>query len=158
MSDTKYCWECCRHVPYILENGKKGWYNKSNRCRDCKQAYNKTKDDMKQYMPLWARTDSIILNTIKLMTDEVTRLNNDLKEKGLSGKYTLDHIIPRNGRRNGVKGKYVTGLHMPDNLRIILEGPNVKKGNVFSSKDEDVENERLLKIANDSRYINMHKQ
>jgi hypothetical protein len=39
--------------------------------------------------------------------------------------YSVDHIIPR-------RGKLVSGLHCPDNLRIVPMSYNRRKNNLFS--------------------------
>lgn len=141
----KVCWDCKLFVPFVLDTGKKGWYAGANRCYLCKHKYNKSKDNLIDYMPLWARADKAILKHMASLKKEVTRLNRMLKDTNQPGKYVLDHIIPRNGYINGTTEKYITGLHLPINVVIILEGPNVIKGCVFTSEMEAHEIERLLK-------------
>lgn len=155
--DGKICWDCKEFVPFVLDNGKLGWYKRANRCYKCKSKYNKSKDNLKNYMPLWARDDVTIKNEIKKFINRRNYLNQQLKKSGSPGKYVLDHIIPRNGYRNGVKEKYVTGLHMPNNLSVEFEHHNVKWGNVFSEEAEEYENKRLIGVAHDTHYIDLYK-
>jgi hypothetical protein len=69
----------------------------------------------KMAMPKWITKDDI--DAIKEIYAEAHRLT---KETGI--KMHVDHIIP-------ICGKYVSGLHVPDNLQIIPATENSRKGN-----------------------------
>lgn len=54
----------------------------------------------------------------------IYRKRNEMNKKYKKPKYSVDHIIP-------LKNKYVSGLHVACNLRIIDTKENLKKGNKF---------------------------
>ena len=54
----------------------------------------------------------------------IYKKRNDMNKKYKKFKYVIDHIIP-------LKNKYVSGLHVACNLRIIEHKENAKKGNKF---------------------------
>ena len=70
---------------------------------------------IKQATPKWADRDAILATYVKAQT--LT------KETGIP--HEVDHIIP-------VKGKLVSGLHVPNNLQILTENTNQSKSNKFS--------------------------
>ena len=65
-------------------------------------------------MPVWSDKEQI-----KIIYAIAQRKSN------IEGrKYHVDHIIP-------LRGKLVSGLHIPSNLQIILESENLSKSNKF---------------------------
>lgn len=69
---------------------------------------------LKQATPPWADLDRI--RWFYTNAKAFTRATGVL--------YTVDHVIP-------LKGEFVCGLHVHNNLQIILHEENVKKGNSF---------------------------
>lgn len=67
-----------------------------------------------QQTPAWADMDAI--NTIYKQATRKSQIEGRL--------YHVDHIIPLNN-------PLVTGLHVPDNLQIILASENLSKSNQF---------------------------
>lgn len=65
--------------------------------------------------------------TTKAMRDEIHRLKNIVKKLnkvyGIN-TYSLDHIIP-------LRGELVSGLHIPENVRVMKTFGNIAKGNSF---------------------------
>ena len=65
-------------------------------------------------MPIWSNRKEI-----KIIYEVAQRKGN------IEGrKYHVDHIIP-------LRGKLVSGLHIPSNLQVILESENLAKSNQF---------------------------
>ncbi len=69
--------------------------------------------------PSWT-TEAMKL-TLRQMKNIVKKLN---KKHGMNS-FSLDHIIP-------LSGELVSGLHIPENVRIMKTSENNKKGNDFS--------------------------
>ena len=65
--------------------------------------------------PVWADQDKI---------KEIYKKCIELNKKAGFPKYHVDHIVP-------LKGKNVCGLHVENNLRVILAFENLSKGNSF---------------------------
>ena len=56
--------------------------------------------------------------------------------KKLTGiKHDVDHVIPISGTHPGSKKRSVSGLNVPDNLRVIPNSKNVRKNSKFSPGD-----------------------
>lgn len=65
--------------------------------------------------------------TTPQMREEINRMKNLVKKlNGAYGlnRFSLDHIIP-------LRGELVSGLHIPENLRVIATKVNNEKGNDF---------------------------
>ncbi len=71
--------------------------------------------------PLWA--DRVAIAKIYAQAVYLTRMS------GL--RYTVDHIIP-------LRGKYVCGLHIAENLAVMVDTENVAKGNWHESELENI--------------------
>lgn len=69
---------------------------------------------LKQQTPAWADLDAM-----RAIYEEAHRLS---KETGI--KHHVDHIIP-------LRGKLVSGLHVPANIRPIPQSENARKHNKF---------------------------
>jgi len=87
-------------------------YSNNGRCVKCDdEIYKKNRyESIKTRTPNWTN-----LEMIRSIYDE---------KKKLGREYHVDHIIPLHGR-------FVSGLHVPENLRIIKRTENLKKGNNF---------------------------
>ena len=71
-----------------------------------------------QRVPAWlSKEDNKSIKSIYAMRDWL-----NLTMFGI--KYEVDHIIP-------IRGKFVSGLHVPNNLQIIKSIDNAKKGNIY---------------------------
>jgi hypothetical protein len=64
----------------------------------------------KRAMPRWVRAEQI--------APFYERAKNLTQETGI--EYQVDHIVP-------LRGKYVSGLHVPANLRVITAAENYEK-------------------------------
>ena len=65
--------------------------------------------------------------TTPAMRKEIKRLKINVKKLNKvygKRKYSLDHVIP-------LRGELVSGLHIPENVRIMKRTDNVEKGNSF---------------------------
>jgi len=75
------------------------------------------KRDRAKRVPLWLSEDDrwLIAETYKFAK---------LRTQMTGIRWTVDHIIP-------IKGKLVSGLHVPENLRVVPFKVNARKGNNF---------------------------
>lgn len=106
---------------YILNNKEK--YKEIVRKYKClnkeKVAYHSIygKAQRLKRIPKWLNKDD------KWIIKEIYDLSR-LRTKMLSFKWNVDHIVP-------LRGKNVSGLHVPENLRVIPELENLRKNNKF---------------------------
>lgn len=83
-------------------------YTKTGRCVECDRIHSSTRrESIKIRTPIWACKDTIdkIYNNVPV-------------------GYSVDHIIP-------LRGDFVSGLHIPENLIIIPLSENLSKKNNF---------------------------
>lgn len=83
-----------------------------------------------QRTPPWAR---------KMMTEYLPEMYSRAKElfKTTGVKHEIDHIVP-------LRGKLVSGLHVPWNLRLLPASQNLKKGNRFNLTEEVIVGDNLI--------------
>jgi len=101
-----------------LKDPKEIWFD--HRTRKRKQ--------LKDATPGWVDKEGI-----RRFYEECVRLSEQM---GVD--FEVDHEIP-------LKGKYVSGLHIPENLKVISHNLNKTKGNKFNSKKESEELLRKLR-------------
>ena len=73
-----------------------------------------------QRTPAWAD-----LETIKQVYADCVEINLAAKTAGCTEKFVVDHMIP-------IQGKFVSGLHIANNLQIITAKENLEKSNIFT--------------------------
>lgn len=103
---------------YNANKQKKLAYNKWWRAvnNDKQLAYNaKRRAQIKQALPAWADVDKI--NQIYTQSVELST------STGIS--HHVDHIVP-------LCGELVCGLHVHENLQVLVRGDNLSKGNKFT--------------------------
>jgi hypothetical protein len=108
-----------------------------------KDFYEKNKDVWREYARQWreANPEKVLVSRAKRRADEIRRTPFWLTEGDYAEirnmyrlaiaktnetgiRWHVDHIIP-------LKGKYVSGLHVPQNLRVITATENLRKGNRY---------------------------
>jgi len=100
----------------------KDWNKKSRiKHKDRVNATNsKRRADKFNRTPSWLTEDDLWI--IKEFYDMAI-----LRTKATNIKHHVDHIIP-------LKGKNVSGLHVPNNLQVITASENVRKNNIFKGE------------------------
>ena len=105
--------ELARKKTWLLENPEKEWAknNPGKANARCMQRYTAKL----QRIPKWlTKSDWIEIDwAYQLAVD---------KTKTTGIKHEVDHIVP-------LQGKYVSGLHCPQNLQILTKSANSSKGN-----------------------------
>ena len=99
-----------------LEYERKYWAKPENiGKKKAKRARSRAKSELR--IPKWlSETDKWIINEIYDIAAQ--------RSKATGIKWEVDHIIP-------LKGKLVSGLHVPNNLQVIPKQENAKKSNKF---------------------------
>lgn len=137
--NTKYSEE---HRDELVKNSKNYYYKNKEKLLVQKRQYNiNNKIEILKKKAIYQKKNKALINaymskrrfckinaTPKWLTSEHENQILSLyktaskltKETGV--KYEVDHIIP-------IKGKTVTGLHVPWNLQVITKIENIKKGN-----------------------------
>ncbi len=69
---------------------------------------------LRQATPPWADRDKI-----KALYDEAKALT-----RSTGVLHTVDHVVP-------LKGEFVCGLHVQNNLQVVTHAENMRKGNTF---------------------------
>ena len=103
------------------------WNNLNNECKNCISALNKglhrknirKKNATNRYI-------SKIAATYPQFKEEINEIYEDCPEG-----YQVDHIVP-------LRGRYVCGLHVPQNLTYLTPEENFKKNNKHSSDNEQI--------------------
>jgi hypothetical protein len=114
--------------PETIKRLKKQFYenNKDKVLKECKRYRSKHRSKYiahcvnRKALKLRATPKWLTENQLKQI--ESYYYFSNLLSKDTNTKYSVDHIIP-------LKGKYVTGLHVPWNLQIMSLKENLSKGN-----------------------------
>jgi len=115
-----------RNIRYRLSNPEKKYESQKNWRQNNKGHANyltrARQTALQQRSPLWL--DDKRITKIKLAYDKAQQ-----KTQTTGEKWVVDHIIP-------LRGKFVSGLHVPENLRVIKATINSQKSNVFDLNKE----------------------
>jgi hypothetical protein len=113
------------------ESCKKYYSNNHSECRERQKEYRKNNwEDLRpKHVAMWSkrraskleRTPSWLSKSDLKQIEALYKLSNRLSNC-LGIKFHVDHIIP-------LQGKFVSGLHIPNNLRVIPAIINLQKGN-----------------------------
>lgn len=133
---VKKCTNCNILKPYssFYRRGDASGTYKSQ-CKDClRPALNKYKKDnpAKRAALDKKRQSSIINRTPKWLTENDLWLMEQAYQHAVDQTarhgvvFHVDHIIP-------LKGKYISGLHCPDNLQVLPWYENLRKGNKYTN-------------------------
>jgi 5-methylcytosine-specific restriction endonuclease McrA len=123
--------------PNKLYESKQSYYKKnSDKIKSNVSAYRKANRDKRNSLNAKHRADKVKATPKWLTEEHLKQINSFYKkakqlEKLYNIEYQVDHIIP-------LRGKNVSGLHVPWNLRVITKENNLKKGNkLVEYTDED---------------------
>lgn len=136
----KQCKRCLEHKEKE-EFPIKGFKNKrSDKCYGCFRPYLK-ENDIKKRTP--NSLNITHLNEIKQIYKKAVEMTRLYKVQ-----FEVDHIVP-------IKGKGVSGLHVPWNLQIITAKANSKKSNNFDilNPDDDLYTEIESDYLKDYEFI-----
>ena len=101
---------------YKYREMTKAWSKKHPEYRAARDAIRRKNTNLAK--PKWA--NSFFINEIYSLAQLRTKITGD--------QWDVDHIIP-------LQSKIVCGLHVPENLRVILHTDNMAKGNKFNPDD-----------------------
>jgi len=136
LSGTKVCTNCMVDKPYT-EYYRRGDAsgNYKSQCKVCVRPilnqYKRNNPAKRQALKV-KRTAALMNRTPKWLTADDYWLMEQAYEHAITQsekhgiKFHVDHIIPLNG-------KYVSGLHCPDNLQVIPYYENLSKSNKFTN-------------------------
>lgn len=131
-----YGYKQCNKCSLILSKDKffedkQRWDKLTYYCFDCSKLYAKTnihnirQNKKKHKMSLLNNTPKWLTIDQQIEIDKIYEKARELSK--LTGiQHDVDHIIP-------LKGKYISGLHVPENLQIIEHKENNKKSNYHES-------------------------
>jgi hypothetical protein len=92
------------------------WWQKENSDKVCGYSNNRRAAKINRTPPWLTPEHHLQIGGFYLLAKEM--------EKQLGEKYEVDHIVP-------LKGKTVSGLHVPWNLKILTKSKNCSKNNNF---------------------------
>ncbi len=131
----KYCLYCEQHLSLSLFSHRNNrWDNKRDRCSSCEKEYKSDyQKGNKEYFSsfvMMREADKLKRTPSWANKEEILKLYREAKvlSNTTGEKYHVDHIIP-------LKGKYVSGLHVENNLQVVKANINQQKYNYHESEE-----------------------